>query len=957
MKSKKLALLLSFLIALTPVTSFAEEVGVCSHVAKGYDEVKNYEVVENADIKWVRDECTWSSTETTKGNLTVPENVKRYYKALHESGKKVLLVLDYGANSYYTLSDGNKNTTITIPTSAETEYMSAWKNYVTTVAGELGEYVDAYEIWNEPDLAYANSLLPEDNVSVTDYDKAADAYVDLYVNTKELLDVIQPGKPVLFGTLCRGGDSDSTLAFYNEMKAVAEEKGKSFDEYVDDVSIHFYKTNVSDATLELSAWESTFDSFDYTGNVWLTETGLSETVEEDYTQEEYLPMVMLEWDRYIKENNRGGVAFWYDLRNDINSSDYESNFGLVDEDYNEKPAFDAMKARNEFVKNMPLTNYQTPETGSGLLSKSYGVLGTYSDGVNTTYVGYDVNDEGEAVEVQLSGKKAYVYDYLGNLLETIDDTTGTYDMPLDPTVTYVVCVDSSVYLNKVEYNKARTVMTVSGEVSELDVESIEISLTDKNGNKAYSETVSVVDGMFSTEFTFAKNGTYTVSAGNGVAAYCDTKEIVVSGLKENITLGDSAVSISGNKITVTGTVAGAENGETVSFLVVPAATDLENLKAENVAYIDDIEIINGAYSHTFTMPKKSEGTYKVLLSGANLSNSEVKESVAYGTASGYVNVCSFEYTPSETTTETVKVWEEVWSQNFDNLTKNDDGTYNLYGTNTSALEIDPEIYGEDNYPNTRHAYLSTRKANDYALTLTHTSKSEVSFPVGVTFDETSMYKITYDWLTNAPNEAGKKSRVRLYQETRDHYQVTKSEGKPYLTTYGWGTTSEVPAIGEWVQAEITYNSATKDVTVKWIKSDGTVILNKTGSKWDTFTNISFIELVGENGGQKIDNIVIAKEVEKEVVTVLDDTITVTAKVNNPLSVSKTCEILIIQYNEKGALLDMSVTPVTVDANVVQAIEKSATVKKASDAVTAKAFIWDSLGNMYPLVDGLPIALN
>ena len=208
-------------------------------------------------------------------------------------------------------------------------------------------------------------------------------------------------------------------------------------------------------------------------------------------------------------------------------------------------------------------------------------------------------------------------------------------------------------------------------------------------------------------------------------------------------------------------------------------------------------------------------------------------------------------------------FEEVWSQNFDNLTQNDDGTYNLYGTNTTALEIDPATYGKDSYPNTRHAYLSTREANDYALALTHTTSSTASFPVGVTFDGTSTYKITYDWLTNAPNESGKKSRVRLYQETRDHYQVTKSEGKPYLTTYGWGTTSEVPAIGEWVQAEITYNSATKDVTVKWIKSDGTVILNKTGSQWSTFTDISFIELIGENGGQMIDNVVIAKEVTEE----------------------------------------------------------------------------------------------
>ena len=168
---------------------------------------------------------------------------------------------------------------------------------------------------------------------------------------------------------------------------------------------------------------------------------------------------------------------------------------------------------------------------------------------------------------------------------------------------------------------------------------------------------------------------------------------------------------------------------------MPAAIDLKNLKAENIAYIDDVEIENGLYSLTFTMPKASEGIYQILLSGANLSNSNIKESVVYGMASEYVNVCEFNYT---------------------------------FGNNT---------------------------------------------------------------------------------------------------------------------------------------------------------------------------------------------ILVTSKVNNPLPIAKTCDIIVVQYDNRGALAEVSVTPVSVDANVVQAIEKTATATKASDAVTLKAFIWDSLGNIYPLVEGLPIPFN
>ena len=48
---------------------------------------------------------------------------------------------------------------------------------------------------------------------------------------------------------------------------------------------------------------------------------------------------------------------------------------------------------------------------------------------------------------------------------------------------------------------------------------------------------------------------------------------------------------------------------------------------------------------------------------------------------------------------TEKVWEEVWSQTFDgdDLTDNGDGTYSIGGTNTTALEIDPETYDSDSY--------------------------------------------------------------------------------------------------------------------------------------------------------------------------------------------------------------------------------------------------------------------
>lgn len=735
MKFKTLTALMFITVFFTNTTVFSQGFGICSHVAQGYDIQKNLKVIKNAEMNWVRDECYWNSVETSKGNFKIPENIKRYFRELHENGIKVLLVLNYG-NEHYTLSDGSKSTIKVIPTSSETDYMQGWKQYVKTVVDTLGEYIDAYEVWNEPDGI--NSL-------VNKGDKAmAKAYVDLYVNTKELLDDIEPEKPVLFGALFSGGNDPTTIAFYDELKSVAESNNKTFNEMVSDISFHFYVNNRSVMNSHFYNQEQRLLKYGFTGNIWFTETGLSETKDSSsdadvpHTQAEYLPIAALEWDRYVKDSKRNGVGFWYDLRNDgTNSKNSEHNYGLVDYNYNEKNAFKAMQARNKAVNYMPLTNYEKPETYSGLLGliKCYGILGTYSDGVNTTYVGYHEDEKDGSVEVKLTGEKAYVYDCLGNLIETITDTLDTYKMPIEKSVTYVVCVNPRTYVNFINYDKTHNLVSVKGELSELEADNIEISLYDTNKNNVYSETVAVKDGKFETEFTFSKSGTYTLTAGADITKYYGSETFIIEEKNKSILLGDSLVVVSENKITVSGVIDGEVDGETVSVLVVPAATDLKNLKAENIAYIDDIEIKNGAYSLTFTMPQKSEGIYNILLSGADFLNSDIKKSVIYGIASGYINVCDFEY-------------------NLDN------------------------------------------------------------------------------------------------------------------------------------------------------------------------------------------NIIL-----------------VTARVKNPLPTSKSCEILVIQYNDKGAMVDISVTPVSVEANVVQVTEKTAKVKKASGAVTAKAYIWDSFGTMYPIAEGLPIPLN
>lgn len=646
MKCKKIAWLLSVVMSLTSIAAYAEGLGVCTHVEHGYVPESNMEVVENADIKWIRDGVGWTSVESTKNSFAVPEQTIRYFKTAKENGVNVLAILAFGRWDYV-LSDGTTTQKFTMPKNSETEYMEGWKEYVRTVATEVGDYIDAYEVWNEPDHPTFNTLVTN---GMTDYSEPASVYADLYIATKDILDEIDPGKPVLFGSLA-GVKSE----FYEAVDLALEAKGKSFNQYIDDVSIHCYAGNTEDLYGVLSGdFEKVLDSYNFDGDVWLTETGISTigSITNDY-QAKQLPQRALAWEKYLKDTSRNGIAFWYDLRNDgTDASDKEDNFGIVDYNYNPKPAFNSMKAWNTAVNYMSLIKYERPQTNTDLdkfiNGGEYGVLATFSDGVNTTCLGYDENENNKTIKINLSGSKAYVYDYQGNILEEIDvSVTSTYNLKLTADITYVVCVNPRVYFDFVNFDKAHNIITVNGSTSELDATGLEVKLQDSEGNIVYSEKVAVTDGKFKTEISYNEKGSYNLTAGDDVCEYFATETVTIG--EREVALGDSVVSVNGNRVTVTGTVTGAKNGETISALVVPQTVDLSSFKSENIAYVDDVEIENGSYSFEFEMPLKSEGTYKILLSGKNISGFALKENVVHGIASDYVNVCNFDYTLGENT--------------------------------------------------------------------------------------------------------------------------------------------------------------------------------------------------------------------------------------------------------------------------------------------------------------------
>jgi len=121
---------------------YTEKLGFSVHFGQGGGNLlePNSTLLDNIGTGWIRDEYGWGKVELEKGVYTFPENLDAFIDRANESGRKILIVLDYGNPLY---ENGG------VPITAEGR--KAFVNYAKAVAEHLKGKVDAYEIWNEWD--------------------------------------------------------------------------------------------------------------------------------------------------------------------------------------------------------------------------------------------------------------------------------------------------------------------------------------------------------------------------------------------------------------------------------------------------------------------------------------------------------------------------------------------------------------------------------------------------------------------------------------------------------------------------------------------------------------------------------------------------------------------------------------------------------------------------------------
>lgn len=639
MKVFKQVCMVAAVIGISAMTVHGAQFGVCTHMGlnNNYSNKTNVETAEKVNAGWVRDECRWQFMQTSYDTpLKIRDKDLEYIKKTDEAGINQLLILAFGNTNYDKLKDSN------FPTQEDSTYYNGFLDYVRYTVSTVGEYVDAYELWNEPNIEGFNYGL---QASGTDYAK-------LYLDVNKIIDELDPGATLLCGSITGAGETDLgyAQAIFDYIKTQGD-----VNSLIDAFSIHIYTNNLENGYVPaLGKWEKLFDSYGFDGDVWMTENGVSSNTDNNTQAEQaaYIARVGLQWENYLKENNRSGVNFWYDLRDDgQDPANYEHRLGLVDYMYNPKPAFFAMKAYNDLTGGKILDEITEVKTQNNIFSSDeYGYLAKFSDDEETVYIAYDMNENSGTINVPLSGDIAWVYDYLGNEIEEIQNPSGTKAIDPKTEAVYVKCKDCIVSIDSAVYNEDNNVVEVSGSYNNGDEVTIELLL---NRNVVLERKAEVKDGKFNMWFSYTQPGEYVIRAGKpeyekiGMSAGWVEKSIGISGLQRPSFDVETNVSydVQTKKVSMTGKITNYEDEQLVTVMAVPDSMDIENVDFEALAYIGQVPVTDGSFSLEFDVPEYFETKMAIYLGGTGIG--QVTEKKAYIEEGKYVYVASLDITKGD----------------------------------------------------------------------------------------------------------------------------------------------------------------------------------------------------------------------------------------------------------------------------------------------------------------------
>ncbi len=280
------------------------EVGLNVHWtlgASGLEDQYRYRLRES-NTKWVREHFSTEAILGDKGHLWL-DRYDSIMKEYEELGIKVVGVLAYGPD----------HGVFTPP------HPDVWEEYVRSVVARYNEYVDVWEIWNEPDSP--DYLVPT----------SPNYYVPMLNSAYDTIKLIDPKATVLIGGLANPDN--------NFMEGIASQTNK-----YDAINFHiyycgYYRDDGNNHKLleDLNSFKSVVNKYTPGKKAWITELGCSTGMEgiDENAQKKYLQNTV------SQVLNTGFIEriFLYNIRNYDYRGNYENNFGLLDTNMNPRAAW------------------------------------------------------------------------------------------------------------------------------------------------------------------------------------------------------------------------------------------------------------------------------------------------------------------------------------------------------------------------------------------------------------------------------------------------------------------------------------------------------------------------------------------------------------------------------------------------------------------------------------------
>lgn len=214
------------------------------------------------------------------------------------------------------LAYGDETNEFAAPSSTE------WKRFVRTVVKRYGIYVDAWELWNEPD----SSTYLQPNTWKT--------YRPLLKTGSAMIREYDPDAIVLNGAV-------ADITNHHFIEQLYSKGRRYFDEF--NVHVYYcdeYRDDGEQLTRLRQDWqqlEQLVRSYRPKEHIWITELGCSTGLEsvDDGLVKRYLKRATT----YLLAQNRMRPIFLYTIRDRTFLTPYEAYFGLLQDDFTIKPAW------------------------------------------------------------------------------------------------------------------------------------------------------------------------------------------------------------------------------------------------------------------------------------------------------------------------------------------------------------------------------------------------------------------------------------------------------------------------------------------------------------------------------------------------------------------------------------------------------------------------------------------